>query len=88
MKVCGLEQFDPCNDRGLWHGSTCQRRASTDPLPLPTTKHVHMVVRTLSRRQTRRGKISVGVSSEEAVSTDPDVSGKETHGVKSAKTSE
>lgn len=30
VKVCGLEQFDPCNDRGLWYGSTCQRYASTD----------------------------------------------------------
>lgn len=31
VKVCGLEQFDPCNDRGLWYGSTCQRSAFTDP---------------------------------------------------------
>ena len=35
MKVCGLEQFDPCNDRGLWYGSTCQRCASTDPCCSP-----------------------------------------------------
>lgn len=35
VKVCGLEQFDPCNDRGLWYGSTCQRCASTDPCCSP-----------------------------------------------------
>lgn len=82
MKVCGLEQFDPCDDRGLWYGSTCQRRASTDPLLLPTTKHVHVVVRALSRRKDIRGC----VGARETVSTD--VLGKETRGVKSTKTSE
>ena len=35
VKLCGLEQFDPCNDRGLWYGSTCQRCASTDPCCSP-----------------------------------------------------
>lgn len=35
VKVCGLEQFDPCNDRGLRYGSTCQRCAPTDPCCSP-----------------------------------------------------
>lgn len=80
-----LNSLIPVMTEGFGMGQPVSAVLPRIPLLLPTTKHVHVVVRTLSRRQTRGGKISVGVSSEEAVSTDPDVSGKETHEVKGTK---
>lgn len=64
VKECGLEQFEPCNDRGLWYGSTCQHYAPTDPPLLRTAQHVNTVICTLSLTHTCTwlGKILMHVS--------------------------